>query len=394
MIVHIRDTSAQGGAAIYARLRNATGQYWDFTGLSWLTNITANCKTFLAEVADADPATSLYVGTITIPTGGPWIAEVVKESTSAVLGYDTTRDDHLGGIKAKTDNIPASPAAVGDIPTAAAVADAVLDEATAGHQTAGTAGKAISDAALKPSAADNADAIWDEAIAGHVGAGSTGEKLNTAASAGDPWATALPGAYGAGTAGKIVGDNVNATISSRSTLTAQQVWEYATRTLSSVTAIVTGVWSAAARELTNLAAIVDAIWDELLSGHVTAGTAGKALADASAAGDPWDVSLPGTYAAGKAGKILGDNLDAKISSVGGGGAGAILWTLNVTVGGLPVSGVEVWVSTDSAGTNVIAGTKLTDASGNVSFMLDAGTYYSWKQKWGIEFTNPESFVVA
>jgi hypothetical protein len=34
---------------------------------------------------------------------------------------------------------------------------------------------------------------------------------------GDPWATALPGAYGAGTAGSILGTNLNATVSSRST---------------------------------------------------------------------------------------------------------------------------------------------------------------------------------
>ena len=60
-----------------------------------------------------------------------------------------------------------------------------------------------------------ADQVWDEAIAGHAGAGSTGAALSAAGSAGDPWATALPGAYGAGTAGKIVGDNINATISSR-----------------------------------------------------------------------------------------------------------------------------------------------------------------------------------
>ena len=63
--------------------------------------------------------------------------------------------------------------------------------------------------------AEVADAVWDEAIAGHLGAGSTGLALNSAGAAGDPWSTALPGAYGAGTAGKIVGDNVNATISSR-----------------------------------------------------------------------------------------------------------------------------------------------------------------------------------
>jgi hypothetical protein len=34
--------------------------------------------------------------------------------------------------------------------------------------------------------------------------------LDAAGAAGDPWATLLPGAYGAGTAGKIVGDNINA----------------------------------------------------------------------------------------------------------------------------------------------------------------------------------------
>src|SRR5215831_18359702 len=33
--------------------------------------------------------------------------------------------------------------------------------------------------------------------------------------AADPWATALPGAYGAGTAGNILGTNLNATVSSR-----------------------------------------------------------------------------------------------------------------------------------------------------------------------------------
>jgi hypothetical protein len=67
--------------------------------------------------------------------------------------------------------------------------------------------------------AELADAIWDEAIAGHLGAGSTGAALNGAGSAGDPWSTALPGAYGAGTAGKIVGDNLDAAVSSRATQT-------------------------------------------------------------------------------------------------------------------------------------------------------------------------------
>lgn len=65
------------------------------------------------------------------------------------------------------------------------------------------------------SAADIADAVWDEALAGHATAGSAGAGLSAAGSAGDPWSTALPGSYGAGTAGKIIGDNIDAAISTR-----------------------------------------------------------------------------------------------------------------------------------------------------------------------------------
>jgi len=58
------------------------------------------------------------------------------------------------------------------------------------------------------------NAVWDATMASHLTAGSTGATLNGAGSAGDPWLTLLPGAYGAGTAGKIIGDNINASISS------------------------------------------------------------------------------------------------------------------------------------------------------------------------------------
>jgi hypothetical protein len=64
------------------------------------------------------------------------------------------------------------------------------------------------------------DDIWDEPTAGHATAGTTGKALTDAGAGGDPWSTALPGAYGAGTAGKIVGDNLNATVSSRASQTS------------------------------------------------------------------------------------------------------------------------------------------------------------------------------
>ena len=83
---------------------------------------------------------------------------------------------------------------------------------------------AITAASLAADAgAEIADAVWDEALSGHTTAGSAGKALSDAGAAGDPWGTAVPGAYGAGTAGYILGTNVDTTISSRSTLTAAAV---------------------------------------------------------------------------------------------------------------------------------------------------------------------------
>jgi hypothetical protein len=69
--------------------------------------------------------------------------------------------------------------------------------------------------ASAPSAATVAAAVWSEAIPGSYGAGTAGNKLNSAGSAGDPWSTALPGAYSAGTAGNIIGNRIDAAITSR-----------------------------------------------------------------------------------------------------------------------------------------------------------------------------------
>ncbi len=63
------------------------------------------------------------------------------------------------------------------------------------------------------------------------------------------------------------------------------------------------------------ATIADAVWDEVLSGHLTAGSTGEALNAAGAAGDPWTTALPGAYGAGSAGKIIGDNINAPIATV-------------------------------------------------------------------------------
>ena len=72
------------------------------------------------------------------------------------------------------------------------------------------------------------------------------------------------------------------------------------------------------------AAIADAVWDEAIAGHASAGSTGLALSSAGSAGDPWSTAIPGAYSAGTAGYIVGNNLDAAVSSAGGGGSTLIV----------------------------------------------------------------------
>jgi hypothetical protein len=77
------------------------------------------------------------------------------------------------------------------------------------------------------------------------------------------------------------------------------------------------------------------------------------------------------------------------------GAGGISTTLTIEdASSNPIQGVDVWVTTDAAGTNTIAGTVTTDSFGNVTFYLDAGTYYVWKLKPNYTFTNPAQITVS
>jgi hypothetical protein len=109
---------------------------------------------------------------------------------------------------------------------AGGVATAVWNAATATYGSAGSYGLLIEtnlDAQVSTVGGGSltvggiADAVWDEILSGHAISGSTGEALNAAGGAGDPWITALPGSYSAGQAGYILGTNLNATVSSRST---------------------------------------------------------------------------------------------------------------------------------------------------------------------------------
>ena len=98
----------------------------------------------------------------------------------------------------------------------------------------------------------------------------------------------------------------------------------------------------------------------------------------------------GAAASGSAMDYLAD-----ISAASLAGSGAISFPVTINdEDSNPIDGVEVWITTDSAGSNVIAGTLSTDALGLVTFMLDAGDYYVWRQASGYNFTNPVAITVS
>jgi len=93
---------------------------------------------------------------------------------------------------------------------------------------------------------------------------------------------------------------------------------------------------------------------------------------------------------------IANQVDANAVTGGGQpiGSGAISHTITVNIDGNPAPAVDAWVTTDSAGTNVVAGTLVTDNSGQVTFQLDAGSYYLWCQRSGVNFSNPTAFTVS
>lgn len=89
----------------------------------------------------------------------------------------------------------------------------------------------------------------------------------------------------------------------------------------------------------------------------------------------------------------GTTIPALINADSGAGTIQHTYTMTDSADGTPIDGVEVWVSTDAAGVNVIA-SGYTNSSGIVIFMLDAGTYYFWRKRSGYNFVNPDQETVS
>jgi len=155
---------------------------------------------------------SILVDTAEIGAAGAGLTALASAANLATLtGYV---DTEVAAIKAKTDNLPADPADASDIAASFVTVNSKLDtiddfldsEIAAILEDTGTTIPAQIAALTIPTAAAISDAVWDEATSGHVASGSTGAAITAAGLAGDPWGTALPGAYSAGTAGYKLGN--------------------------------------------------------------------------------------------------------------------------------------------------------------------------------------------
>lgn len=88
-----------------------------------------------------------------------------------------------------------------------------------------------------------------------------------------------------------------------------------------------------------------------------------------------------------------DAIETKLDAIKG--PGDTSWSIAVkTSSGNPISGCECWVATDAQGNSVITDIQSTDANGVVEFLLDPGTYYLFRRKQGITFTNPQTITVT
>ncbi len=179
--------------------------------------------TATAIAADAITAAKIADGAIdaaTFAAGAINAAAIAADAiTDAKVASDVTIASVTGSVGSVTGNVGGN--LVGTIGGMSAAALADFFDTNSGttyaSAVAGSVVKEIADNAggSALTAGAIADAVWDEALAGHVSAGSTGEALNAAGAAGDPWITTLPGSYTSGQAGYIVGTNLNATVSSR-----------------------------------------------------------------------------------------------------------------------------------------------------------------------------------
>jgi len=299
--------------------------------------------------ADAIDADSIKADAATEVAAAVWNSAVASYTTNVTFGK------YLGGAPAGatlaadiaeilTDTGTTLDSLL-DAATPALIADAVWDELVAGHTTNVSFGKYLGAAPVGATlAADIAEILTD-----------TGTTLDSLLDAATPaliadavWNEISTGHTTAGYAGAQLWTDIDAILTDTGT-TLDDLLDAATPAL-----------------------IADAVWNELTAGHVAAASFGLMLENVPSLTELQAVCIAGPGA--------------------GAGANTVNYTLT-NEASAPIVDADVWVTSDLAGTSILASGR-TNSSGIVTFFLDAGTVYVWRQKPGVNFTNPETKAVA
>jgi len=124
----------------------------------------------------------------------------------------------------------------------------------------------------------------------------------------------------------------------------------------------------------------DAVLDEALADHDTEDTLGNVLNDLVE-------EESDTY------RFTSSALVQAAQGSPGSGGIEFVYTLTSSVDDAAIVDADVWATSDEDG-NVILASGSTDSNGQVTFYLDAGTVYIWRQKNGWNFTNPDTETVS
>ena len=193
---------------------NVSGSVGSVTGA--VGSVTGNVSGSVASVVGAVGSVTGAVGSVTGNVGGNVTGSVGSLTATAVQNIwdDATANNTVVGSIGKlvVDNLNAP---VGNNTPALMWANATRT-LTAGTNIVLAKGTGIT--GFNDITTAN---IWSEALPGTYTSGQAGFKLNAAGSAADPWSTALPGVYSAGSAGNIIGNMVaNTWAAGTRTLTA------------------------------------------------------------------------------------------------------------------------------------------------------------------------------
>lgn len=89
-----------------------------------------------------------------------------------------------------------------------------------------------------------------------------------------------------------------------------------------------------------------------------------------------------------------ENPDVKTSTVRSSGQGTIDFPVVVNSSqNVPLSDVAVWMTSDQLGTTIVAGVLMTNAQGQVDFLLNPGPYWMWRRHSTYSFVNPQRIEV-